>query len=232
MSVIPRKKHTMQDAVFEKLKSFADLPKTVPVYHVQGQRCLLTRDVAAALYKPTNFDELVSNGASERELLFVINSTGSSRTTIIRKHAPEFWSGGVQPLDIAPYGQKAFYIPIDTQLIPLIVKMAELDPTNSRLKDIMAMVNNSATNATANAANDNDMMDEDKEVDDDDDEPMGINSLSAMFAEIRPGTKMRTTNETPQRVSAIDLVMVVSGHNYCAAKKTIYAKVPDCPTTK
>lgn len=71
---------------------------------------------------------------------------------------------------------------------------------------------------------------------DDDDEGMpgdnSINSLSSKFAELRPGCRIRTTTEKPQRVSAIDLVVVVGGQSYNTAKHTVHVKLPNCPVAE
>lgn len=56
-----------------------------------------------------------------------------------------------------------------------------------------------------------------------------VNSLSSKFAELRPGCRIRTTTEKPQRVSAIDLVVVVGGQSRDAARQTVQAKLPTCP---
>lgn len=61
-----------------------------------------------------------------------------------------------------------------------------------------------------------------------DSDNIGIDSLSAKFAEIIPGAMVRTTNENPKRVSAIDLVMVVGGQNYDAARKIVAREMPNC----
>ena len=98
----------------------------------------------------------------------------------------------------------------------IIMQLSKLTNVHEIIKDLSAFIKEKTG-----------QMDED-----DDDDGVGedsVNSLSSKFAELRPGCRVRTTTEKPQRVSAIDLVVVVGGQSRHAAVQIVQAKLPNCP---
>jgi hypothetical protein len=111
----------------------------------------------------------------------------------------------------------AKYVELE-KLPAFILALAKFTGT-SKAKTFVDMINNVSPNVY--------VPEEVGTEEDNDNEP--VNTLSTMFAELRPGCRMRTTDEVHPRVSAVDLVMVVAEQNRHAATQTVQAKIPNCP---
>lgn len=110
-------------------------------------------------------------------------------------------------------------ISLDDAMPAIITWLGKVSPVHKNIKCLCDFIK--ANTATT-----------DNEDDNDDDTEDPVNSLSAKFAELRPGCRVRTTNEKPQRVYAIDLVVVVAGQSRNTALQTVQAKIPNCQTAQ
>lgn len=207
----PRNMTSLGELIVYKVNS--DHPDySMTIVDLSGTKHVILREVLRLTYPPSNDWGNPSNLRARITKAAEDPAHPNYQTCIdIKKH----WN----------LSQKPALIKLDDALPATIILLEKLPPTGGIIKEVFAFTkarlnNNSIANAM--------------EIDDDDDndDVMDVNSLSAKFAEIRPGCKMRTTNETPPRVSAIDLVMVVGGQDRNTARMTITRKMPNCPTVE